>query len=242
MLNLYAQQQLLPLLDLTSLNIADNEQTIIKLCQQALSAPLPVASVCIYPKFLTLAREQLINSPIKLTTVSNFPSGNNHLTATLAEIKQAITDGADEIDMVMPYQAYLLGKVDQVKEFINACKQLCGERIILKVILETGALQKPKIIAQASRDAISAGADFIKTSTGKHTINATLEAAEIMLTAIRDSERPIGFKAAGGIRNIPQALSYLALASSIMGENWPNASNFRIGASSLINQLINGST
>ena len=176
--NLDQAKLIFSLLDLTNLNETDTEDNIKLLCSQA-SGPLGhVAAICIYPQFVALAKKNIKNSAVKIATVSNFPKGNKTLTMVLQEIKQAIADGANEIDVVIPYQDYLAGKISEVKDFITACKIACGKNILLKVILESGILQKPEIITQVSRDVILSGADFIKTSTGK--------------TAIRSEERRVG--------------------------------------------------
>jgi deoxyribose-phosphate aldolase len=228
------------LIDLTSLNFNDTEATITQLCQQATSTLGHVAAVCIYPKFIPLAKKLLTNSDVKIATVVNFPEGSQSLATVVGDIQKAIKLGAQEIDVVMPYQEYLAKKYAEVKNFIHACKNACGEDVLLKVILETGALQQAAIISQASKDVILAGADFIKTSTGKINIGATLEAAEAMLTTIHDLKlnRAVGFKTSGGVRTIEQAKNYLMLAESIMGKNWISPQTFRIGASQLVKELF----
>jgi deoxyribose-phosphate aldolase len=228
-------KKIFSLLDLTSLNNSDTPETIGQLCQSATGELGHVAAICIYPKFIRQAKQLLKNSQVKIATVVNFPTGNEPLATVLAQIQNAIADGAEEIDVVMPYQDYLSGKIAEVKKYIAACKTVCGKNILLKVILETGVLHKPEIISQASRDVILSGADFIKTSTGKTIINATLEAAEAMLTAIEDLKLShfTGLKISGGIRTIEQAITYVNLAERIMGESWINPNHFRIGASTL---------
>jgi len=175
--------------------------------------------------------------------VVNFPEGGEDTEAVVAETRQAIAEGADEIDLVMAYKAFASGRKGFAEEQIIRVKAAVPEPAILKVILETGEIKDPLLIHAASNVAIAAGADFIKTSTGKVTVNATLEAAEIMLTAIEEArrdnaERVIGFKPAGGIRTSEDAESYLALADRIMGHNWASASTFRFGASGLLDALI----
>jgi deoxyribose-phosphate aldolase len=233
-------KRILSLIDLTSLNLTDTEEAISLLCQNATSKMGSVAAVCIYPQFIPYAKKYLKDKTIKIATVANFPEGNQSLNTVLQEIRNSIINGADEIDVVMPYHSYLAGDINAVKNFVQACKKTCGAEILLKVILETGALQQSEIIANASKDVILAGADFIKTSTGKISIGATLEAAKIMLTTIRDLKlnRIVGFKTSGGIRTLPQAISYLQLADQIMGPKWVSPSTFRIGASSLVKDVM----
>jgi len=232
-------KRILPLIDLTNLDETASENQIVNLCQQAITPQGAVAAICIYPKFIVLAKRLLANTPVKIATVCNFPTGDSAITVVTEEIKKSIEAGADEIDVVMPYHDYLEGKITAVSDFIMQCKKTCGETIILKVILETGALQQPAIIANASRDVILAGADFIKTSTGKITIGATLPAAEAMLQTIHDLHlnRTVGFKASGGIRTLADAEKYLQLADKIMRPDWVSAKTFRFGASNLLSEI-----
>lgn len=223
------------LLDITSLNTSDTPEIIAQLCQNSTGILGHAAAVCIYPQFVSQANKLLKNTPVKIATVANFPTGDESLADVLLEIQQAINAGAQEIDVVMPYKNYLAGKVAQVKNFIATCKNTCGKDILLKVILETGALQQSNIIANASRDVIDAGADFIKTSTGKITVGATLDAARIILETIKSLNLTyaVGFKAAGGIRTLLDAKNYIELAEEIMGASWVLPNHFRIGASNL---------
>ncbi len=230
------------LLDLTSLNETDNNNTIEQLCKNTKSKLGHVAAICIYPQFIPVAKSLLNNNAVKIATVVNFPQGNDSIDNVRIAIKNAITDGANEIDLVFPYQAFLQGKNDYSLDFIKQCKLVCGNSIILKVILETGALTTPQHISNACDIAIQAGADFLKTSTGKIASGATLEAAYLMLNAIKNASlqgKKIGFKAAGGIRTLKDAAPYIYLAEHIMSNNWISAQTFRFGASSLAENLIN---
>lgn len=233
-------QKLVSLLDLTRLQEADTPQSIEALCSKALTPSGYVAAVCIYPQFVKLAARLLAGTPVKIATVANFPHGTDALDGVLQTIHLAIQEGAHEIDVVLPYQDYLAGKKSAVRQFIHACKTACGQHV-LKVILETGALQKPQIIADASQDVLLAGADFIKTSTGKIAMGATLEAAAVMLQTIKiltpQLPHSIGFKAAGGVRTPEQANEYINLASTIMGDEWVQPQHFRLGASSLLHLM-----
>jgi len=234
----YTQSQLISLLDLTSLNDDDNISVIQNLCQRASTTVGHVAAVCLYPEFVAIAKAALKNTSIKIATVANFPDGNDHLTPAIKSIEQAIQAGANEIDLVMPYHAFLAGNTAIVEKFVYACKEVCSQAITLKVILETGVFPSVDLIYTASRLVIESGADFIKTSTGKSQVNATLEAAIYILLAIKDSGRKIGFKAAGGIRTYAQAISYIKLAELIMGEDWVSSKTFRLGASSLLDTIL----
>lgn len=230
--------QAIRLLDLTSLGDRDDAGTVSALCRRALSAPGPVAAVCIWPRFVTEARGLLEHSPVRVAAVANFPAGGDDIGEAAKQTEDIVNDGADEVDLVMPYRRWLAGDTAVARDMIAACKQMCGSHVLLKVILETGRLQDAAKIYDASRDAIDAGADFIKTSTGKIEVSATLEAAEAMLRAIRDSGSDIGFKAAGGIRDTATAGAYLALADRLMGANWVDARHFRFGASGLLDDLL----
>lgn len=226
------------LLDLTSLNDNDDDAAVSVLCSRALAAPGPVAAVCIWPRFITLARGLLEGSGVRVAAVANFPSGGDDIAAAVKETEEVVAQGGDEVDLVMPYTRWLGGDVTVARDMIAACKAACGEPVLLKVILETGDLREPGRIYDAARDAIAAGADFVKTSTGKIAVSATLEAAEAMLRAIRDNGEDVGFKAAGGIRDTATAGDYLALADRIMGPDWADPRHFRFGASGLLDDLL----
>lgn len=226
------------LLDLTSLGDNDDEAMVAALCDRALAAPGPLAAVCIWPRFITLARGLLEHSGIRVAAVANFPAGGDDIAAAVRETEDIVNDGADEVDLVMPYSRWLGGDSAVARDMISFCKKACGNEVVLKVILETGDLGDAEKVYAASRDAIEAGADFIKTSTGKIAVSATLEAAEAMLRAIKDSGRDVGFKAAGGIRDTETAGEYLALADRILGESWADPRHFRFGASGLLDDLL----
>lgn len=226
-------ERIIPFVDLTSLYETDAPPVIEKLCDRAITPQGRVAAVCVYPQFTRQVCDILRNTKIKTATVANFPHGSTDLITTLKGIEQAKNDGADEIDIVMPYHAFLEGDTQSVFSFIQSCKKNC-EEMCLKIILETGALQKQELIYQASILAIDAGADFIKTSTGKIPIGATLEASACMLSAIKDRNTHTGFKASGGIRTLQQATEFLTLAELMMGKTWPTGNTFRLGSSSVI--------
>lgn len=236
--NLDQTKKILSLIDLTSLNETDTTTNIADLCKKAVTDFGSVAAVCVYPKFVKQVKQALEGTSVKIATVVNFPSGNQTLTLVLSMIKQAIADGANEIDVVLPYTQYLAGDRAYARDFIQSCKNVCDKTILLKVILETGALQNSKMIAEASMDAIAAGADFLKTSTGKIAIGATLEAAKEMLLAIKQTKRPVGLKISGGVRTLPQALQYIELAEEVMGKGWVSPTTFRLGASQLVEEVF----
>lgn len=235
-----AAQRALHLMDLTSLNEDDTDEKIVALCRQAHSRAGNVAAVCVYPKFVALAKKTLLEQGtpgILVATVTNFPYGGEDTENAVAETRAAIAAGADEVDVVFPYRALMAGNSQAGAALVAACKQACGDKT-LKVIIESGELQTPELIRAASRIAISAGADFIKTSTGKVAVNATLAAAELMLEAIAESGGRCGFKAAGGVRSAADAADYLVVADRLLGEGWATPAHFRFGASGLLNNLL----
>ena len=228
----------LSLLDLTNLRDDCNNAAIETLCLRAQTPYGTAAAICIWPRFVAHARSILRpGHPVRIATVVNFPSGGLPVEEVVEETRQAISDGADEIDLVIPYRAFRAGDEEAVSEMVEAVRVACPEAC-LKVILETGELKDSGSIRRASELAIAGGADFIKTSTGKVSVNATLEAADIMLQAIRDSRKRVGFKPAGGIGSVADADLYLRLAETIMGPNWIMPSTFRFGASGLLDDIL----
>lgn len=235
-------QQLFSVIDLTSLNDNDSEDDMINLFAKTQSPLGYVSAVCIPQRFVRLAVTQFSGTPVKVATVANFPEGSSSLEDVLIEINQALQNGAQEIDVVFPYARYLAGERQYTHNFITACKAACGASATLKVILETGALLDLAIIADACYEVIASGADFVKTSTGKISQGATLEAAAVMLLVIKHMreqvKHEVGIKVSGGIREIQQAAQYMQLAEQIMGQKWLTPDTFRIGASQLVNELI----
>jgi len=232
----------LTLMDLTSLNDSDNNQTIIDLCHQANTPVGHTAAICIYPQFIILAKKTLAElglSHIKVATVTNFPMGAADVALAVKQTQQAIKLGADEVDVVFPYRALIQGDESIGYELVKACKEACSDQVTLKVIIESGELKSPELIRKASEISIDAGADFIKTSTGKVAVNATLDAAKTMLDVIKEKNLQVGFKAAGGVKTAQDAAAYLSLAQDILGKDWIQASSFRFGASSLLGNLLN---
>lgn len=231
----------LSLMDLTSLTNVETNEDIIELCKQANSPAGKTAAICIYPRFIPIAKKQLVaqgTPEIKIATVTNFPHGDSDIDIAVAETKAAVAYGADEVDVVFPYTALKAGDEDTGAALVKACKQACGEDVLLKVIVESGELASPELIKLASEIAIDAGADFVKTSTGKVPVNATPEAAEIMLNVIKNKNQKIGFKPAGGVRNSDDAQVYISLVDNILGREWLSAEHFRFGASSLLGNLL----
>ncbi|WP_258549210.1 deoxyribose-phosphate aldolase [Thalassospira profundimaris] len=229
-------------LDLTSLNDDDTADKIEALCHRAQTPAGHTAAVCIYAPFIETAWKTLGKSGIKTATVVNFPKGDKTAQQVADETANAVAAGADEIDVVMPYCAFLDGDHDTVAEVIAATRQACGPFLTLKVILETGEYPDAQAIYDAARLAISNGANFVKTSTGKVATGATPEAAVAMIAAIRDAKAEqnldCGFKASGGVRNTEDAALYLAIADDMMGADWACPATFRFGASSVLTDLL----
>lgn len=226
------------LLDLTSLSDSDTADTVRRVCQRAVTPYGQVAAVCVMPAFVSLAADLLATSPVRIASVANFPLGAPDPEKAKKETMQLIRDGAHEVDVVFPWRNFLDADYDVCEALISGCKARCGNTHTLKVILETGELGDDHHIYRASRLAIDAGADFVKTSTGKTPSGATTAAARAMLTAIRDSGKVCGLKVSGGIRTLEQAQAYISLAENLMGEDWVSPANFRIGASALLDDLL----
>jgi deoxyribose-phosphate aldolase len=224
-------------LDLTNLQDDCDPADIDALCARAQTRHGSTAAVCIWPRFVTRAAKALAHTGIKVATVVNFPTGAEPLDDVLRMTERAVADGADEIDLVVPYRALAEGDNQAIEATVAAARKVCSGKT-LKAILETGALGSPDLIRLASEQALQGGADFLKTSTGKLAVSATPEAAEIMLRAIATSGSGAGFKAAGGIRTIGEAELYLGLCDRIMGQGWAGPKHFRIGASSLLDALL----
>ncbi|KWX02458.1 deoxyribose-phosphate aldolase [Carbonactinospora thermoautotrophica] len=244
----YALDLAIRVIDLTTLEGQDTPGKVRALCAKA-RRPDPsdpsvpqVAAVCVYPDLVPVAKQHLAGTPIKVASVATaFPSGRASRQVKIADTRDAVAAGADEIDMVIDRGAFLAGRYLQVFEEIRAVKDACGDAH-LKVILETGELATYDNVRRASWLAMLAGADFIKTSTGKVQSAATLPVTLVMLEAVRDfraaTGRQVGVKPAGGIRTAKDAIRYLVLVNETAGEDWLDPAWFRIGASSLLNDLL----
>ena len=228
----------IPLIDLTDLSDDGTPAQMDALVARALALPMPVAALCIWPAFIAQARAALGPSSIKLATVVNFPQGGEDVAAACAQTQAALADGADEIDLVLPWRALVAGRDDMARNMVRGVARALSPAAQLKVIIESGELPDARMIARASRLAIDEGADFIKTSTGKTAVSATPGAARIMLGVIREAGANVGFKASGGLRTLAQAREYLALADEILGSDFVSPAHFRFGASSLLDPLL----
>lgn len=236
-------------IDLTSLNGTDSDRSISEFAGKAVRfgtdyPHIPnVASICVYPSFVDVVGLALGNSGIAVTSVGGgFPSSQTFIEVKMLEVAMAVENGADEIDIVITIGEMLEDEYDRMASTLRIIRKELGDDTVLKVIIESGALKTPELIRSASLLAMMAGADFVKTSTGKIDVAATPEAAVVMCMAIRDyyekTGRKIGFKAAGGVRNEKDASLYYAIVEEILGREWLTPKLFRIGASSLANNLI----
>ncbi len=238
----------LSMIDLTTLEGKDTPGKVKQLCYKALHLcenldDIPnVAAVCVYPAFVKIAKNELKGSAIQVASVATaFPSGQSDLQTKIMDTRFAVEQGADEIDMVISRGEFLAGHYNYVYDEIAAIKEACG-KAHLKVILETGELDTLDNVRKASEIAMYAGADFIKTSTGKIQPAATMPVTYVMLDAIRDfhlkTGKIIGMKPAGGISTSKIALQYLVMLNEVLGATWMNKNYFRFGASSLANDIL----
>ena len=236
-------------IDLTSLGATDSRRSIGEFTRKAIELPRhfpeagSVASICVYPVFVETVGLAAGDSKMAITSVSGgFPSSQTYLEVKMLETAMAIENGADEIDIVISIGEMLDGEYDLAGNEIETLRAEISDDAILKVILESGTLSDPELIHKAATIAMEAGADFIKTSTGKNGIAATPEAAVAMCLAIRQfaekTGRKVGFKAAGGISTAESAALYYSIVEEILGEEWLTPERFRIGASSLANNLL----
>jgi len=243
-----ALAHIVSMIDLTTLEGSDTPDKVRALCRRARSPKPgdpevpPVAAVCVYPSLVEAARRELRGSPVRIASVATaFPSGQSFEDLRLEEVRRAVEAGADEIDIVIRRGALLRAEHPRVFDEIAAAKERCGPAH-LKVILETGELGSYDRVRRASRIALDAGADFIKTSTGKIAPAATLPVTLVMLHALRDhflaTGRAAGMKPAGGIRTAKQAWQYLVMVKETLGDAWLTPERFRFGASSLLNDVL----
>jgi deoxyribose-phosphate aldolase len=234
-------RRLLELMDLTSLNASDTEASVTALTALASTPAGRVAAVCIWPRFIGVARRALEGTGVPIAAVANFPAGAGDVTAAAAETAAAIAAGADEVDIVFPYRAMLAGNDATGLALVRACRAACGEHGLLKVILETGQLGTDERIRHASELAIEGGAHFLKTSTGKTQPAATLPAAAVMLGVIAAARRRginVGLKPSGGLGRMADAAAYLDLYEERFGPGSATPASFRLGASSLITPVL----
>lgn len=234
------------LIDLTDLADDHSPDGLDDLCRRA--GEHGTAAVCVWPEYVERCAALLAGTGVRVATVVNFPSGEESIDRVSWMTQTALADGADDVDVVLPYRAYLRGDAARASAMVAAIAELIESPQVLKVILETGSFPDEGTIAGAARLAIDSGADFVKTSTGKSSHGASLEAANAMLgeiAAAASRGRRIGIKPSGGIRSFDDAMAYLDLADAVMGDGWATPATFRYGASGVLDALlaeIDGST
>jgi deoxyribose-phosphate aldolase len=225
----------IPLIDLTDLADDHGGDGIDALCERA--RRFGTAAVCVWPEHVGRCASLLASSGVRVATVVNFPTGDEPLGDVEHATAAALADGADEIDVVLPYHAFADGRVEEAERTLQAVRSQVRPPAVMKVILETGALPA-ELVGPAAQLAVDNGADFVKTSTGKTGVGATLDAAAAMLEVISRGDRPVGLKPSGGIRTPADAAAYLALADEVMGADWASPATFRFGASGLLGALV----
>lgn len=224
-------------LDLTSLNDGDDAAAITALCAQAAGPAGRPAALCVWPRFVAQAKAQA-PAGVRIAAVANFPAGGLDVAAAVADARAIVDAGGDEVDLVLPWRALQAGDVAGATAVVQAVRAACAGRT-LKLILESGDLATPALIAQASRIGLDAGVDFLKTSTGKTSTGATPAATRVMLQAIADHPRgaAVGFKASGGVRKVADAAVYIALVREILGDAAATPQRLRFGASGLLGDI-----
>jgi len=239
--------QILSFVDITSLNPTDSVASITEFVEKINKfdtkfeiLPHP-AAICVYPKFVQTVKDNLVEDLEIASVAGGFPDANTFIEVKVAEVAMAVMEGATEIDVVIPSGMVFNGEFEEIFDELSEIKASCRDAK-LKVILETGVLNDPVLIKKAALVAMNAGADFIKTSTGKVSVGATYDAVYVMAKTISEynalNNVKVGLKVAGGVSTTEQAVSYYTIVASVLGEDWLNASLFRFGASRLVNALI----
>jgi deoxyribose-phosphate aldolase len=223
----------LAVVDLTRLERPDEPGAIDALASKAVTDAGRVAALCVYPEWI----ERVLGPGVPVAAVANFPAGEDDPALAAREAGEAVEAGASEVDVVVPWRAHQAGDDGAIERTVRAAREAIGPGIGLKAILETGSLAGPDEIRAAGERALAAGADFLKTSTGKVGAGASVEAARVLLEVVRDAGHG-GVKASGGVRTAEQAAEYLGLADEVMGPGWAAPERFRIGASSLVDDLL----
>jgi deoxyribose-phosphate aldolase len=223
----------LSVVDLTRLERPDDAAALDALAAKAVTGAGRVAAICVYPEWI----ERVLGPGVPVAAVANFPAGEDDADRAAREAAEAVEAGAAEVDVVVPWREFAAGDTDAIARVVEATRRAIGDGTGLKAILETGSLDGPDAIRAAGERALAAGADFLKTSTGKVGQGATLEATRVLLEVVSAAAHG-GVKASGGIRTAEQAAEYLALADEVMGAGWATRERFRIGASSLVDDLL----
>jgi len=223
----------LSLVDLTRLERPDDAEAIDALVAKAATDAGRVAAICVYPEWI----ERVLGAGVPVAAVANFPAGEDDPELAAREAAGAVAAGASEIDVVVPWRAFAAGDAEAVERIVAATRAAIGDGVGLKAILETGSLDGPEAMRAAAERALGAGADFLKTSTGKVGPGASLEAARVLLEVVGAAGHG-GVKASGGIRTAEQAAEYVALADAVMGPGWAAPERFRLGASALVDDIV----
>jgi deoxyribose-phosphate aldolase len=227
-------RRILPLIDLTLLGDDDTTADVEALCDAATTPYGSVAAVCVWPSFIHVATKRLEGSGLGIAGVANFPEGLDDASRARRDAAVILEAGGDEIDVVFPWRSLQDGARGNGEALVRSVRDIIPDDLILKVSLETGELETPELIAQAARESIDGGADFLKTSTGKTARSATPSAARQLFEIVAAESARIGVKISGGVRTVDQAGVYLDLADEILGESWASSETLRIGASSLL--------
>jgi deoxyribose-phosphate aldolase len=223
----------LGVVDLTRLERPDEAEAIDALAEKAVSPSGTVAAICVYPEWI----DRVIGVGVPVAAVANFPAGEDDADLAAREAASAVEAGATEVDVVVPWRAFAAGDGEAIGRIVAATRRAVGDGTGLKAILETGSLDGLDAVRNAGERALAAGADFLKTSTGKVGQGATLEATRVLLEVVKSAGHG-AVKASGGVRTAEQAAEYLALADELMGPDWATAAHFRIGASSLVDDIL----
>jgi len=223
----------LAVVDLTRLERPDEAEAIDALAAKAVTGAGRVAAICVYPEWI----ERVLGPGVPVAAVVNFPAGDDDPDRSAREAGEAVEAGATEVDVVVPWRAFLAGDAAAIGRTVEATRAAIGDKVGLKAILETGSLGDAGAIRSAAEQALAAGAGFLKTSTGKVGAGASLDATRVLLEVVRDAGHG-AVKASGGVRTAEQAAGYLALADEVMGAGWATPERFRIGASSLVDDLL----
>jgi deoxyribose-phosphate aldolase len=231
-------RRVLPLIDLTLLGDDDSVSDVEDLCDNATTRFGSVAAVCVWPEFINVASRRLNGSEIRVAGVANFPEGKNDSSLALSDTAAIIESGGNEIDVVFPWRSLRDGQTGVGATLVQHVRDVLPDQTVLKVILETGELQDPNLIHQAAIESIAAGADFLKTSTGKTAHSATPEAVRQLFEIVAAEPRQVGVKVSGGVRTLEQAKTYLSIADEILGEPQISPEILRFGASSLLDAVL----
>jgi len=236
--DLDAARRALACLDLTDLAGDASEAGAGRLCGRAVTPFGPVAAVCLWPCFVAQAKRALADTPVKVATVVNFPAGGEKTLEVVEEAVRAAGDGADEVDLVIPWRAVAAGRAGFAETQVARVRAALPASVRLKAILETGELADPALIRTAADAAIAGGADFLKTSTGKTAVSATPAAVAVLIDAIRAAPRPVALKISGGVRTLADAKAYLDQVDAGLGPARATPATFRFGASGLLDALL----